>query len=206
MKHLNGIRTFKATAWKKLAALYAQLTNGQKPFAFVIACSDSRYYAELIMQTEPGELFCLRNAGNMILPYNGDQHPSEGAGTLEYAIDVLKIEHVVVLGHYGCGLVEAALSRPQCVCDLKSLKLWVEQSQHVQVENWNDFDDDTKRQLHRAACRQHVVHQLDNLSTHPCIQNNPNVQKHGLIFDMSVGVVEEYDPESSAFVAIEPAP
>lgn len=204
MKHLNGIRSFKATVWAQLAELYTKLTGGQNPFAFVITCSDSRYYAELIMQTKPGELFVLRNAGSMILPYN-DQSPSEGAGTLEYAVEVLNIEHVVVLGHYGCGLVEAALSRPECVCQLKALTNWVDQTQHVHVKDWNDFDADKKRQLSRTACRQHVVHQLQNLKTHPCIIKSTKVQVHGLIFDMATGVVEEYDPETGAFVAIEEA-
>jgi carbonic anhydrase len=57
MKHLEGIRSFKTSAWDKLSALYSTLTGGQTPFAFVITCSDSRYYAELIMQAKPGDLF-----------------------------------------------------------------------------------------------------------------------------------------------------
>jgi carbonic anhydrase len=203
MKHLEGIRSFKATAWKEHADLYAQLASGQNPFAFVLTCSDSRYYAELVMQTRPGDVFCLRNAGNMILPYN-EAHPSEGAATLEFAVNVLNIKHVVVMGHYGCGLVEAALKRPQCVCDLKALKLWVDQTRHVHVGNWADLDADKQVELSRAACREHLLHQLENAKTHPCIVNNSDsVQVHGLIFDMKTGVVEEYDTETGVFVAIE---
>lgn len=202
MKHLEGIRSFKATVWKDLAELYAQLTAGQKPFAFVITCSDSRYHPELVMQTRPGDLFCLRNAGSMMLPHN-DAHPSEGAGTLEYAVNVLEIEHVVVMGHYGCGLVESALRRPQCLCGLNALRKWVDQARHSHVGNWDELKAEAQRDLSRSACRQHVVHQLDNLKTHPCIKTSTKVQLHGLIFDMETGVVEEYDTGTGLFVKIE---
>lgn len=203
MKHLEGIRSFKTNVWQELAGLYAQLTSGQKPFAFVIACSDSRYHAELVMQTRPGDLFVLRNAGNMILPYNGGQHPSESAATLEYAVKVLGIDHVVVLGHYGCGLVESALARPQCLCGLKSLKTWVDQTAHEQVEKWDECDEHKRREIARAACRAHVLHQLENLRTHPCVSESKTVQLHGLIFDMATGVVDEFDADTGTFVPVE---
>jgi len=205
MKHLDGIRSFKANAWTELADLYAKLASGQKPSTFVIACSDSRYHAELLMQARPGELFVLRNAGNMILPHRRNRKSSEGAATLEYAVDVLNVEHVVVLGHYGCGLVEAALCRPQCLRELKSLRAWVDQTQHEQVSKWAECDAERRSELHRAACRAHVVHQLENLKTHPCVSRNEKIQLHGLICDMATGVVEELDTDSNQFVAIEAA-
>ncbi len=207
MKHLVGIRAFKQKSFPGRAELFSRLAVGQNPWAMGITCSDSRYTAEMVMNADPGDLFVLRNAGNMLLPYTGpSEHPSCGASTLEYAVNVLKVNDIFVLGHYGCGVVNAALSRPACVSANRALSCWVDQTRHSVVEAWNGLSEPEQNAVWRAACRDHAVHQMENVLTHPCVKARAEeIRVQTLIFDLLPGDVEEYNPTTGLWSVIGPA-
>src|SRR5262245_34473032 len=100
---LRGVRRFHDHVFPEKRDLFARLAESQKPHALFIACSDSRVHPNLITQTEPGELFILRNPGNIIPPYQAGG--GSEAATIEYAIDVLKINNIIVCGHSNCGAI-----------------------------------------------------------------------------------------------------
>src|SRR5919202_5925411 len=107
----EGLRTYRNTVFDSQRELFRRLADKQNPIALFITCSDSRINPNLITQTEPGDLFILRNAGNIIPPY-GAANGGEGA-TIEYAVAVLKIRNIVVCGHSRCGAMRALLSKEQ---------------------------------------------------------------------------------------------
>ncbi|MDQ2872739.1 MAG: carbonic anhydrase [Candidatus Eremiobacteraeota bacterium] len=103
-RHLDALLAGNARFSKGSAAITAaKLALGQTPFAVVLACSDSRVPVEIIFDRGPGELFVIRNAGNIV--------SDESLGSIEYAVDVLRTPLIVVLGHSGCGAVAAAIER-----------------------------------------------------------------------------------------------
>src|SRR5690242_14947088 len=107
-KVIEGVQTFQATVFRQQRELFEVLaTKQQSPLALFITCSDSRINPNLITTTEPGELFILRNAGNILPPW-GASKGGEGA-TVEYAVRVLGLRHVIVCGHYHCGAMQSLL-------------------------------------------------------------------------------------------------
>ncbi|HUH09966.1 MAG TPA: carbonic anhydrase, partial [Brevundimonas sp.] len=105
---LKGYHRFRQNRWPSERAEYEALaTNGQKPHTLVVACSDSRADPALIFDTAPGELFVVRNVANLVPPYEPDGKLHGVSAALEFGVNVLKVQHVVVMGHASCGGVNA---------------------------------------------------------------------------------------------------
>ncbi len=107
---ISGYRRFRAGAYAEQANLYRQLGEGQEPNIMLIACADSRAEPSDIFNAAPGQLFVVRNVANLVPPYQPDGGLHGVSAALEYAVNVLKVEHIVVMGHGGCGGVAASLS------------------------------------------------------------------------------------------------
>ncbi len=99
--YLKGYRDFRRKYFRNHKKLFSELAEGQKPHTMVITCSDSRVNASLILNSKPGELFITRNIGNVVPPYEVTKGATQSA--IEYAVNVLKIPNLVVLGHSSCG-------------------------------------------------------------------------------------------------------
>ena len=120
---LAGIRKFRRDNYPRKKTLFARLAHNQHPRALFITCSDSRVVPDLITQSEPGDLFICRNAGNMVPPYGG---VSGGvSATIEYAVAALKVRHVVICGHSQCGAMKGVL-HPEAVKDMPAVASWLE--------------------------------------------------------------------------------
>ena len=132
-KLVQGLHKFRTEIYPGQKALYQELANGQNPDTLFITCSDSRITPNELTQTEPGDLFILRNAGNLIPAYNGTQIGGEGA-TIEFAITELGVKHVVVCGHTLCGAMKALL-HPEKLSGVPQVAKW---------------------QIGRASCRERV--------------------------------------------------
>ena len=105
---IKGYHRFRQNRWPSERAEYEALaTNGQKPHTLVVACSDSRADPALIFDTAPGELFVVRNVANLVPPYEPDGKLHGVSAALEFGVNVLKVQHVVVMGHASCGGVNA---------------------------------------------------------------------------------------------------
>jgi carbonic anhydrase len=107
-KLVKGFLKFRTEVFDKKKELFTRLSENQAPRALFIACSDSRVDPTLLTQTDPGELFILRNAGNMVPPYGSMQGGS--TATIEYAMAVLKVPHIIVCGHTDCAVMKALLN------------------------------------------------------------------------------------------------
>jgi len=112
---IAGYRRFRASTFKRQVSLYRELGRGQEPSILLIACADSRADPSAIFDAAPGQLFVIRNVANLVPPYISKSASLHGvSAALEYAVTVLKVKHVVVMGHGGCGGVAAALQGGEC--------------------------------------------------------------------------------------------
>jgi carbonic anhydrase len=178
-------------------ARYAKLAAPQEPEVLLITCSDSRVVPEALLDTGPGHVFELRNAGG-IVPRYSPGHPGAEQATVEYAIEVLGIRDVVVAGHSSCGAVSALVGREVPSVPVPEVTGWLAP---LTVPE----DDETPERLDGApplarAVQQHVLHQVEALSTHPVIGDEVTV--HPWFIDLTRGQVLRHDPVADAFVAL----
>jgi carbonic anhydrase len=201
-KIVRGIHKFQSTLFSKHQELFAQLSQRQQPETLLITCSDSRIVPDLLTQTQPGELFVIRNAGNIIPPY-GAANGGEGA-SLEFALEVLNVRHIIVMGHSQCGAMKGLL-HPESVRALPLVANWLkhaEATRRVVQESYADLSDDD---LLNAAIKENTLVQLDNLRTYPAVAAflaKGALTLHAWIYEIEAGRILVYDPELTQFAPI----
>lgn len=200
MKQLiAGITKFQNEVFPKNRHVYEALAVGQKPHTLFIGCADSRLMPNEFTQTQPGELFICRNAGNIVPPY-GDVLGGVSA-TVEYAVQILKVENVVVCGHSDCGAMRA-LMKPDEIRQYRAVSKWIQQAERVAAvsrEIHADLDEDVY--LDRLI-EENVITQLDNLATYPGVaarMRRGNLTMHGIVFDIATGTVKMLDRSTYTF-------
>lgn len=202
-KLVEGIHQFQSDIFSSKQRLFEELMEGQHPLALFVTCSDSRVSPGLLTQTEPGELFIMRNAGN-IVPQYGAIEGGEAA-TVEYAMSVLGVQDIVVCGHSHCGAMGALLDRSQ-LTDLPAASAWLryaDKTEKIIVENYAHLTDPAARLA--AAVEENVLVQLEQLRTHPTVAaalEKDAVNLHGWVYKFETGEVFSYDPKESQFVAM----
>lgn len=201
-KLVRGIHRFQSDVFSSQRELFERLARSQDPDALLITCSDSRINPSLITQTEPGDLFVLRNAGNIVPPH-GNGVTGEAA-TIEFAVAGLAIEDIIVCGHTGCGAIEALLD-PKKTETLPAVRAWLgfaECTRRIVSENYSHLEGD---HLLMAAIEENVLCQLDNLRTIPVVASRIAAGKlhlHAWVYAIESGAVFAYSPESSDFLPI----
>ena len=200
---IDGVRLFQHEVFGSQKEQFSALARGQSPQVLLVTCSDSRAVPQLITQTQPGDLFVLRNAGN-ILPPHGANHGGEEA-TIEYAVTALGIQHIVICGHSHCGAVKGLLSAPQDLADMPSVADWLvyaEATRRAVAETHADLGDDARL---LAAIKENVIVQIANLFTYPAVfarHARGELMVHGWVYMIETGEVLAYDRDSRAFRAL----
>jgi carbonic anhydrase len=187
MKLIKGVERFKSEVYPGMENEFHELANGQSPDTLFVTCSDSRIDPALLMQTKPGEIFVIRNAGN-IVPLPGTGELSVEA-TVQYAVDVLKVKQVVVCGHSHCGAV-SALMNLDSVESMPVIRDWVKVSEKI-LDQFSGKDDEIP-----AAIEANVLLQLDHLLAHECVKNaveQRGMTLHGWVYSFETGEVKELD-------------
>jgi carbonic anhydrase len=201
-KLVQGTHYFQANVFRPRREFFARLAEGQRPEALFITCADSRVNPNLITHTEPGELFILRNAGNLVPPYGAG--PGGEAATIEFAVAGLGIRDVIVCGHSRCGAVEALL-RPERARGLPALRAWLrhaEATRRALAEKHPDLSDDDRLV---TAVQENVLAQLVNLCTHPAVAERlarGELRIHGWVYEIETGEVFAHDPQRGEFVPV----
>ncbi|RME73060.1 MAG: carbonic anhydrase [Planctomycetota bacterium] len=182
--------------------LFTQLATGQEPDVFFITCSDSRIDPNLITQTKPGDLFVLRNAGNIVPPHGAIRGGEEA--TVEYAVSVLGVRDIVVCGHADCGAMKGLL-HPESCRHLPAVSRWLEQAEPVRQIVQTQLQDEDEEQRLRKAIELNVLQQLTNLRTHPAVAARlfgGSLALHGWVWDIRSGGVRAFDTTSGAFLPL----
>lgn len=198
-----GVVRFKNEIYPQKKALFEQLSKGQEPEALFITCSDSRIETAMITQTEPGDLFIVRNAGNIVPPHTS--HTGGVTAAIEFAVAALKVPHIVICGHTECGAMKGALN-PEGLSELPHVKEWLGYSRAaVEVVNakGEGLSDDERMKM---LLEQNVVLQLQHLKTHPKVATaiaTNKVQLHGWVYDIKTGDVHAYDEAQNKFLPVE---
>ncbi|HAB24494.1 MAG TPA: carbonic anhydrase, partial [Pantoea sp.] len=119
---VNGFLSFQQNVFPERKDLFKSLASNQNPKALFISCSDSRLVPELVTQQEPGQLFVIRNAGNIVPPFGPE--PGGVSATIEYAVMVLGVSEIIICGHSNCGAMNAIASC-QCMDNMPAVDHWL---------------------------------------------------------------------------------
>ncbi|EMI54850.1 MULTISPECIES: carbonic anhydrase [Rhodopirellula] len=203
-KLVDGIHKFQRESFSRDQKLFETLAEGQHPLALFITCSDSRIDPSRLTQTNPGELFILRTAGNIVPPY-ASVFAGEAA-TIEYAVSALKIRDIIICGHSHCGAM-AGLLDLAAVEKMPAVKAYLqhaEATRRIVEENYEHLTDPTRRLT--LTVEENVLVQLESLKTHPSVAaalGRGELKLHGWVYKFESGEVFGFNPESNAFLPLE---
>lgn len=184
---LEGVERFRERRFPALAERFRELVdNGQHPSTLFITCSDSRIDPALLTDTGPGELFVARNPGNFVPRHDPDAGLHATAASIEFAVAVLNVGHIVVCGHSGCGAIRALFSEPDPATP--HLARWVELGLEAAEE-----DAEPSPEVLRRTERRSVVVQLRRLLTYPMVRERVDAGRlvlHGWHYVLEDGRVD----------------
>lgn len=203
---LDGNEIFINSYFKKHSKELVDLAkNGQHPKALFIGCADSRVIPNLITQTEPGELFVIRNVGNFVAPYKPDEEFHSTAAGIEYAVNALNVSEIIICGHTQCGAIA-------------SLYTQLDNKPFIHTKKWLSLGEKPKsiatlalgkdapiEDLTRLTEKVSVVSQIENLLTYPYVKERVDADTlhiHGWMYDISTGEIEYYDPDEHEFKSL----
>jgi carbonic anhydrase len=193
-KLIRGIMEFRRTKRDEVRELFATLALGQKPDCFFIACSDSRVAVNVFASTDPGDLFVVRNLGNIMPPV-----PDAGSAVaaLEFAVNSLKVRHIVVCGHSDCGAIRALVEDPN-PSNKTPMSSWLRHA-HSALEGVDASDRD-------EVSKRNVSLQLENLRTHPLVREKESagqLKLHGIWFNIRSADVFYLEKAPQDFVLVD---
>jgi len=201
-KLIQGIHRFQQESFRPLQGLFEQLSKGQNPETLFITCSDSRIDPNLLTRSKPGDLFILRNAGNIVPPH-GAASGGEAA-TIEFAVAALGVKDIILCGHSHCGAMKGVL-QPEQVASLPAVSSWLshaETTRRIVKDNYGHLDGD---RLLTATVEENVLVQLENLRTLPAVASGllrGDLHVHGWVYKIETGEVFAYDLTCGQFVPV----
>ena len=197
-----GVIKFQNEVYPQKKELFEKLSKGQAPEALFITCSDSRIETAMITQTDPGELFICRNAGNIVPPHM--THTGGMTASIEFAVAALNVPHIVICGHTECGAMKGAMD-PDGLDGLPHVKEWLGYSKAaVAVVDQLSWEDDEQRM--QLLLEQNVILQLQHLKTHPSVAARlakGDLKLHGWVYDIKTGDVNAYNESQNCFESVD---
>ena len=193
-KLIQGIHSFQTNYLSSHREMFELLSHGQHPRILFVTCSDSRIDPNLITQTEPGEMFIIRNAGNIIPPY-GAANGGEGAA-VEYAVQALGIREIIVCGHSHCGAMKGLLKLDKLEEDMPLVYQWLKHTEATRRTVKDNYQHYEGEQLLQATIEENVLTQIENLRTYPSIHSKLHkgeIELHAWMYHIETGEILEYD-------------
>ena len=202
---LDGYRTFTTQRLPTEQSRYRDLSvRGQAPEVMVIGCCDSRVSPEVIFDAGPGELFVVRNIANLVPTYQPDSGAHGVSAALEYAVQVLKVKHIVVLGHAQCGGIRAFVDKIEPITPGDFIGKWMAQfikPGEVVEQRAHESMQDFITRIEKAA----VFRSIENLMTFPFVRNRVErgeLQLHGAYFGVAEGSLFVLDRDAKEFRSV----
>jgi carbonic anhydrase len=193
---LPGLRKFSERVFPVHQEHFESLAQGQKPHTLMITCSDSRIDPNLVTQTKPGELFVVRNAGNIVPPFGASKGGEEAA--IEFAIEGLGVSNIVICGHSQCGAMAALVDKVN-LDNLPCVKSWLSHAQGTKKRMESKGGDFELTDV----VEENVLVQADNLWTHPSVSaalRAGSVQLFGWVYSFETGSIAVYDPRLKRYL------
>ena len=197
-----GVVRFQQEAYVERRDLFERLAEGQSPEALFITCSDSRIDPNLLTQTDPGELFICRNAGNIIPPHTN--HTGAMTASIEFAVGALKVPHIIVCGHSECGAMKGAMN-PEGLDEFPHVREWLAYARAavlISRQKGAALDDKDRLDL---VIKENVLLQIAHLRTHPYVAarlSSGETRIHGWVYDIRTGEVLAFDEKANDFIPV----
>ena len=207
-KLISGIVEFREQHLPKHAERFRELALAQSPDTLMVTCSDSRVVPNLLVSTDPGELFVMRNVGNLIPPATAEGisiGDLSEASAIEYAVLVLKVANIVVCGHSECGAMKAAMARNPRP-DAPNLEKWLHHARTAAFRLEHEGALDSTLQPHDQLSQLNVLVQLEHLMSYPIVREqvaDGALRLSGWWFDIATGNMYSYERASRSFEVID---
>ena len=206
---LKGFRRFQHHYFDRNPELFDRLfTEGQRPRALMVSCCDSRCDPGVLTDSEPGDMFVVRNVANLVPPYIQATSYAGTTSAIAFAICNLKVEHVIVMGHARCGGIRALMENKPPGCDEEQLiAKWLGIAADARQRVLKELPGKSQEVQARACEQASILKSLENLMSYPWISRRVNEGKlalHGWYFDMENGTLMQYDSDAGEFHAIVP--
>jgi carbonic anhydrase len=200
-KLVDGIHYFQNEGFGNQRELFQRLSQGQNPLACFITCADSRIDPNLITNTDPGDLFIVRNVGNIIPPHGTSN--GEGAA-IEFAVIGLEVKDVIVCGHTDCGAMKGLLGHSD-LDEMPRLKSWLRHAEATKRIIKENYQQHQGAALTTVTAEENVLVQLEHLRTLPVIASRlarGDVRLHGWMYKIESGEVFRFDPSQRQFLPL----
>lgn len=200
-KLVDGIHQFQTQIFRSHKDLFERLGRDQAPETLFITCSDSRISPNLITQTQPGELFILRNVGNLVPPY---ENLGSTAAGVEFAVTVLQVKDIIICGHSNCGAMKA-LIEPEQLGQLPATKSWLAHARKTERIMWESYGHLKGHELLHATVEENVLVQLENLRSHPAVAKamaSGMLHLHAWVYKIETGEVFAYDASRGQYTSV----
>lgn len=201
-KLLEGLIKFKKQDFEDHKELFGELKGKQAPHTLFIGCSDSRLVPNLITKTMPGELFVIRNIANIIPHYRASHEHLATTSAIEYAVETLGVENIIVCGHSNCGGCRAIYYPEEILDKTPHTKKWLELAENVKkrvMSEWKDDDEATREWMTEQV---NVLEQIKHLLTYPSIKEKYEKKEltiQGWYYIIETGEVFIYNKETGEF-------
>lgn len=207
-KLFDGVHKFQTEQFGKYKSLFRKLSkNGQNPHTLFITCCDSRVLAELITQSQPGDLFVVKNIGNIVPPASVTGSTNSTAAAIEFAVQTLEVNDIVVCGHSQCGAISALVNGIKNPAATPHLMDWLSIAEPVQKVIQANYSHLAKgEELLDAAAEENVLFSLENLHTYPAVEDGlrkGTLHIHGWFFKIATGELFAYDPAQKQFLPLQ---
>src|SRR5580693_7688312 len=204
---MEGVHRFRHDAFGNYRKLFRKLSReGQNPHTLFITCSDSRVLAELITQSKPGDLFVVKNIGNIVPPASVTGDTNSTAAAIEFAVVNLRVSDIVICGHSQCGAIAAMLGHAPMGDSTPHLRSWLHLAQPVLETLKKDYGHlKTPEEHETAAAEENVLYGLDNLHSYPCVQDrlvDGTLRLHAWFFKIATAELFAYDPDKRQFLPL----
>ena len=204
---IEGVHRFHNDEFGNYRKLFRKLSqDGQNPHTLFITCSDSRVLAELITQSKPGDLFVVKNVGNIIPPASVTGSTNSTAAAIEFAVETLRVADIVVCGHSQCGAMTALLGGLPDDKSMPHLREWLKLAtpvSEIMRSQYFSIRDESVRM--DTAAKENVLFGLENLHSYHCVQErlmNGSLRLHGWFFKIATAELFAYDPEKKQFLPL----
>lgn len=204
-KLYKGIQRFRESYFKKEEDFFKRISKGQTPEVFFITCSDSRIDPNLITQSKPGELFIVRNVGNIIPPYDAIKDKNSVAAAIEFAVLNLKVKDIIVCGHSNCGAMQAIFKDKKEFDNMPHLRDWLKLALPVKKMIERHYPDAQGESRQRIVEKENILAQLKNIQTYPFVLQaleDGSLSLHGWYYDIGTGNICAYNPNTDSFEVV----
>jgi carbonic anhydrase len=201
-KLFKGILKFQKEDFDSHRELFKELGRRQTPHTLFIGCADSRVVPNLITNTHPGELFVVRNVANIVPPYRRTEEYVATTSAIEYAVQVLNVDSIVICGHSNCGGCAALNMPPESLDHLPHVRKWLEVSKEVRGRVDRLMTGDSLEEREWLTEQVNILVQMKNLLTYPYVKeryDRGELNIYGWYYIIETGEIYNFNDEKAAF-------